>query len=289
MLIKKTLISVVVALAIIAPIMAFADILAGIPHVGSALTRSYWTQPLEDGEAFNRYTYIILFAGPVCFLFFLFWHLWIQRYKAEEVLVVVAKAFKIHRWLKRWVDIPKEELPAELTRVAAKARKVFKRLDRLVSLSERDNWRPLYSGYLTVFYFSNASELPAFRDFRVDPPVEEWPKPDEAPRLDAMDRGLLENAVEFSEHFTNGAKASTGLRFMMHTVYGSAMLVILSVVLGGILVLGLLRNLGGRIGLVLAPFTCAVVLGLVVGYAWHRISLFARKTPSPDEPEAKAA
>jgi hypothetical protein len=289
MLLRKSVIVMAAVFVVFVPLALFTDVLGIIPDIGAVLTSSFWRGQPTELETIGSSAIAVALAGPACILMFLFWHLWIQRYKEELVLVTVAKASDIHRWLKEWAEFPKEEVPDDLRAVATKARRVFKRLDRLVSLGYRENWRPSYGLYLAFFYFSHAHELSAFQDVKVDPPVESWPGPDRADRLNARRLDLVDNAVEFSQSFTNGAKAWTGLQIIMHTVVGTATLLVGALLLGGGFGLGLFYVLGSWAGPVLASLMCASIAGMVAGYVWYRVSLLMRrKAPAEQSPAGSA-
>lgn len=112
-----------------------------------------------------------------------------------------------------------------------------------------------------------------------------WPTPEQARHgLDRRDSKLLENAIDFSGNLIDGAKAYTGLQFMLHTVVGSSFGIILSVLLGGALVLAMVQNLSLWVGPFFAALIFSLILGLVVGYCWYWIyKIKGKRTEMPTE------
>ncbi len=273
MLIKKIMLATLAAFVIITPIACFTNLLGKITQLATSGLATFTETSTSNPESSSSIIITVLvFAGPILIVFFLFWHLWLQRNKAEEMLVVVFRASEIHAWLREWAESEDNDLPEDLRYIHSQAGKIFRKLDRIVSMENRDNWRWWYSLYLSFSYFLNASSIQSFLEVKVEPPPELWPTPDEA--LDGLDRNdyrLLENATVFSDEFTRGARASTGLRFLLHTVVGATMGFILSLIIGGAFVLALIQNLGSWIGAVLLSLTFSLVVGWLAGNCWHWI------------------
>jgi len=281
MLAKKVILSTLVIFVILTPLAYFTDLFTGIlQSMGAELVKT--TENADSANASSAIAPVavaIVFAGPILILFLVFWHLWIQRNKKEVVLAIVARAKDVHDWLRAWAEAKNELLPGELRDIPTKAGRIFKKLDRVVSLDDKRNWHWWYSLYLASFYFSNAPTMKIFRDLKTDPPTELWPRPEDAVGgLDADDSKLLKNALEFSSGFADGAKAYTGLRLMMHTVVGSTMGLVLSVIVGGLLVLALIHNLGSWVGILLSSLTFSLVIGLISGFFWHWVGSRRDKT-----------
>lgn len=271
MLVRKIILSTAAAFLIATPLVCFTDILAPFPYVGPVLASSFWHVLSSSSESSsNPGVPLIAFAGPICIVFMLFWYLWIQRNKRESILAVVARAQDVHKWLRTWAQAPEEQSQGDLKAIRLKAQRLFRRLDRLVSLEDSRKWHSWYTVYLALFYPFNASKIMAFSDVRVEPPAECWPTPVEASDgLDSDECELLEHAMEFSGDFTDGAKASTGLNLMLHTIVGGTMGLVLSVIVGGALSMGLTHNLGVRAGQILFCLTFALAVGLLAGYCWY--------------------
>ena len=260
-----------VPFAIITPIASFTDFFATIPGVDiSRLTESYWDMLKQNPELGSLYTSILLFAGPIILSFLIFWYLWIQRDKEEVMLAIYARAMDVHQWLQKWTEVTQADYPKEYKAITLKARRTFKKLDRLLLMENRKNWRWWYSVYLTYFYFLNGPKLSAFREIKVDPPSEHWPTPEDLSNgFDRRDLKIAKNALDFSSAFTDGAKAWAGHEFMYHTLFGSIFTGMMAVIAGAACVLLTLRCTGAWSRSVLVSLTCSLILGWLIGYFWQ--------------------
>jgi len=279
MLVKNVLICAAVAFIIITPIVCFTDLMAWVPYMGPLLTKSFWQSVSSAAEAApNVPAPKASLAGLVCILFMVYWYLWIQRNKQESILAVVARVQDLHRWLRNWAEVPEQQFEGDIKTMHLKFKKLFRKLDRLVALEDRRNWRWWYTVSLTIFYPLNASKITAFSDVRVEPPVDLWPTPDEASNgLDRSRRRLLQNALQFSKDFTDGAKASTGLNLTLHTIVGGSVGLVLSGFIGGAFGLWLTQKIGVRAGQILLCLTAAVAIGLLAGYCWYWVCMIKAK------------
>lgn len=289
---KKILLSGAVSFVIIAPLACLTDLFRGIPWpVFSLLTRSYWSALDANPKFWDLYTLVAFLAGAVVGVFLLFWFLWIQRNKQETMLSIYARSTDVYAWLRKWTELPGEELPAELKKLTSTAQRLFRKLDRLLCMDDRDNWRWWYTFYLTIFWFLNGPKLLAFRGVRVEPPPEAWPTPGELiDRLDSEDIALATNALEFSEGFVAGAKAWTGHCFMMETVVGTIFTGILAVLVGCGCAIALAWYGAAWMRPLFPALTFSVAVGLVAGYLWQRISSVVGKgTPTKSSPDPEDA
>ena len=270
-------ISILVAAAVLLPLAYFTDILTGLPSIDlSVVDVSYWKSLEGTPQPPAVLTLVLVFAGPILIFFLLLWYLWLQRNKEQVMLAIYAKAMDVHAWLQEWALAPQSELPERARTVASRAGKIFRKLDRLLSMQHRRNWRLWYSLYLVLFYFFNASKLSAFREVRVEPPPEEWPPPDSLATGASRDQvDLVENAVAFSDSFVDGAKAWTGLEFFLHTMIGCVFGGMLAAILGGATAVAIVANTGPWTRELLLALTFSVGAGFVASYLWQRVANIA--------------
>jgi len=283
---SKLVIAALVAAAVLIPLVCFTDLLAAVPGVNlSVLTKSYWTALRDNPKSSADLGAAVAFLGPILVFFLLFWYLWLQRNKEEVMLAVYARAMDVHAWLKGWVEASPDELPERLRSAAPKARRLFKKLDRLLSMAERANWRLSYSLYLVVFWFSNGPKVQAYRGVRVKPPPADWPAPSGLAHARPEEVEIAKNALEFSEDFVDGAKAWTGMEFLLHTTVGGVFGGIMATILGWAASVAVMAAIGPVSHRILAALGPAIIVGLVAGYVWERISnlkrRMANRSPAP--------
>jgi MFS family permease len=270
----KVAISIVLAAAVLLPVSFFTDVLADVLGAAlSSLGEGYRASLEANPKPLVVLSVTLVFGGPILIFFLLFWYLWLQRNKQQVMLAIYAKAMDVHGWLERWTQVPQDGLPSQLKSLAPKALKSYRKIDRLLAMQHKRNWRCWYSLYLVLFYFFNAPKLSAFREVRVEPPPEEWPDPH---LLTGSASGnqvdIARNAVAFSESFADGAKAWTGHEFLMHTLIGTVFGGLMAGILGGVLVLFIIRNTGPWTSQLLVGLTFSVAVGLVAAYFWQRIA-----------------
>jgi len=270
----KVAISVLVAAVVLLPLVYFTDILTGFPSIDlSVVDLGYWKSLEGHPQAPAVLTVLLVFAGPILIFFLLMWYLWLQRNKEQVMLAIYAKAMDVHAWLEGWARVPESELPERAKTVPPRARKLFRRLDRLLSMQHRRNWRLWYSLYLVLFYFFNASKLTAFREVRVEPPPEDWPTPQSFTRGHReAELDVVKNAIEFTSAFVDGAKAWTGLEFLLHTMNCCVFGGIMATILGGIIAVAIMANTALWTRQLLLALTLSVGAGLVIAYLWQRIA-----------------
>lgn len=171
MLIKKIALSTAIVLLIVTPLVYFTNTLASIPYLGPILTKGFWKALISNPETTGPADVpIIVFAGPACIIFMLFWNLWVQRNKWEIMLVVSASATDIHKWLGMWAQTTEQQLAGDIKTVGPRAKKLLKKLDHLLSLENREGRRFWDSLHLAIFYTFNAQKLSAFKEVKVEPP-----------------------------------------------------------------------------------------------------------------------
>jgi len=275
----KVAISILVAAVIILPLACFADIFSGLPSIDlSTASMDYWKSLEGRPPTSAALAAGMVFAGPILTFFLLMWYLWLQRNKEQVMLAIYAKAMDVHAWLQGWALAPQSALPERAGTVASRAAKLFRKLDRLLSMQYRRNWRLWYSLYLVVFYVFNAPKLSAFREVRVEPPPEDWPTPNTlAHGRQERKLDLTQNAMEFTSAFVDGAKAWAGLEFLLHTmnccVFGGMM----AAVLGGVTAMAIMANTGLWTRQLLLALTFSVGAGLVISYLWQRVANVAER------------
>lgn len=290
---KKLLLSAVVAFAVLAPIASFTDVLAKLPSsVFLLATRSYWSGVAVRPASLPSVVLLLLGVGPIAACFLLWWFIWVQRNKRQSALAIFARTRDVHHWLERWGAARAEMLPDDLKEAPKQARKLSRRLGRVVAMVDPDNWRPLYVWYLTTFWFRNGPALSAYTDMRPELPVERWPLPEQLTddRVPSeSDTRLVAQAMGYSALFTDGAKAWTGYTFFMHTMVGGVFGLMFAVISGGILTIAMLSASMPRGAPLLAAAGCAVPIGIVAGWTWQCISRIAKRRQSPNGSTAVAA